>query len=206
LAELIADEAEVHGLLALMELNASRLPARIGPQGEPILLLDQDRSRWDQLLVHRGLAAFERAETLKQPLGSYTLQAAIAACHARAREAAQTDWNRIVALYDGLVELTLSPIVELNRAVAVSMAFGPAAGLELLEALADEPTLKSYHLLSSVRGDFLCKLGRHAEAVAEFARAASMTQNTRERGLLLARAEESRRHQASTKPHMSIVR
>jgi predicted RNA polymerase sigma factor len=206
LAQLMTDEAEVHGLLALMELNASRLAARNGPQGEPILLLDQDRARWDQLLVHRGLAAFDRAAKLKQPLGPYTLQAGIAACHARAREAGQTDWHQIVALYDALVELTRSPIVELNRAVAVSMAFGPAAGLELLETLANEPALKSYHLLPSVRGDFLFKLGRHAEARTEFERAASMTQNARERTLLEARAAEARRRQVSAKPHISIVR
>jgi RNA polymerase sigma factor (sigma-70 family) len=192
LAELAASEAEVHALLALMELHASRLPARIDALGNPILLLDQDRSRWDQLLLHRGLAALERAEALKQPLGPYALQAAIAACHARAPVAAETDWNRIVALYDGLVELTLSPIVELNRAVAVSMAFGPVAGLELVDALVDEPALKSYHLLPSVRGDFLMKLGRHTEACVEFERAASLAQNSRERALLLARAEDSR--------------
>jgi predicted RNA polymerase sigma factor len=192
LAELVADEAEVHALLALMELHASRLPARIGAWGEPILLLDQDRSRWDQLLLHRGLAALERAEALKQPLGPYALQAAIAACHARARVVSETDWTRIVAFYDALVELTLSPIVELNRAVAVSMAFGPAAGLELVDALVDEPALKSYHLLPSVRGDFLTKLERHSEACVEFERAASLTQNACERELLLTRAEESR--------------
>ena len=206
LAELMADEAEVHGLLALMELNASRLSARLSPQGEPILLLDQDRARWDQLLVRRGVAAFERAETLRQPLGAYTLQAGIAACHARAREAVDTDWHRIVALYDALVELTLSPIVKLNRAVAVSMAFGPAAGLELLDALAEEPALKSYHLLPSVRGDFLFKLGRYAEATAQFERAASMTQNARERTLLTGRAADCRRRSIGLKPHISIVR
>jgi RNA polymerase sigma factor (sigma-70 family) len=201
LAELTAEEAEVHGLLALMELHACRLPARVGALGEPVLLLDQDRSRWDQLLLHRGLAALARAEALEQPLGPYALQAAIAACHARARTAAQTDWHRIVALYDALVELTHSPIVELNRAVAVSMAFGPAAGLELLAPLADEPALKSYHLLPSVRGDLLMKLGRHAEACVEFERAASLAQNARERGLLLTRADESRMrhsHQRNT--------
>jgi predicted RNA polymerase sigma factor len=189
---LVDDEAEVYGLVALMELHASRLPARTGVSGKPILLLDQDRSRWDQLLLRRGLAALSRAEALKQPLGPYALQAAIAACHARAHVAAETDWNRIVALYDALVELTQSPIVELNRAVAVSMAFGPAAGLELIDALAGEPALKAYHLLPSVRGDLLAKLGRHAEARIEFERAASLAQNARERALLLVRAEESR--------------
>jgi RNA polymerase sigma factor (sigma-70 family) len=191
LAELMTEDAEVHGLVALMELHASRLPARHGESGEPILLFDQDRSRWDQLLRHRGLEALERAETLRQPLGPYTLQAAIAACHARARTASDTDWPRIVALYDALVELTHSPVVELNRAVAVSMAFGPAAGLELVDALTAESGLKSYHLLPSVRGDFLTKLGRHAEARIEFERAAALTHNARERSLLLARAKES---------------
>jgi RNA polymerase sigma factor (sigma-70 family) len=188
LAELVPGEAEVHGLVALMELQASRLRARVGPAGEPILLLDQDRSRWDQLLVRRGLAALARAEALSRPLGPYTLQAAIAACHARAGTGADTDWARIVALYDALVELTRSPVVELNRAVAVSMAFGPAVGLELVDALVDEPALRSYHLLSSVRGDLLAKLGRPDEARAEFERAASLAQNARERELLLARA------------------
>ena len=159
LAELVPEDAEVHGLAALMELQASRMRARVGPTGEPILLLDQDRSRWDQLLVRRGLAALARAEALARPLGPYALQAAIAACHARARTGAETDWERIVALYDALVELTRSPVVELNRAVAVSMAFGPGAGLELVDALADEPALRSYHLLPSVRGDLLAKLG-----------------------------------------------
>ena len=188
LAELAPQEAEVHGLVALMELHASRLQARVGPSGEPILLPDQDRSRWDQLLLHRGLAALARAEDMKQPLGPYALQAAIAGCHARARTAAETDWNRIVALYDALVEATSSPVVELNRAVAVSMAFGPAAGLELVDALRGEPALESYHLLPGVRGDLLVKLGRHEEARREFERAASLTKNARERGLLLARA------------------
>jgi RNA polymerase sigma-70 factor (ECF subfamily) len=188
LAHLVPDEAEVHGLVALMEIQASRLRARVGPSGEPILLLDQDRSRWDQLLVHRGLDALARAEALKQPLGPYALQAAIAACHARARTANETDWNRIVAIYDALVELTQSPVVELNRAVAVSMAFGPAAGLELVDALANEPALASYHLLPSVRGDLLAKLGRHDEARKELERAAELAQNARERELLLARA------------------
>jgi len=188
LAELVPREAEVHGLVALMELQASRLRARVGPGGEPILLPDQDRSRWDHLLVHRGLAALTRAETLSQPLGPYALQAAIAACHARARSADETDWKRIVALYDALAEMTGSPVVELNRAVAVSMAFGTAAGLELVNALAEEPALRTYHLLPSVLGDFLAKLGRMEEARAEFERAASLAQNERERELLLARA------------------
>jgi RNA polymerase sigma-70 factor, ECF subfamily len=192
LAGLVPEQAEVHGLVALMELHASRAWARVGPSGAPILLLDQDRARWDQLLVRRGLAALERAETLSRPLGPYTLQAAIAACHARARTGEETDWARIVALYDALVELTHSPIVELNRAVAVAMAFGPAAGLELVDALVSEPALSAYHLLPSVRGDLLLKLGRLDEARAEFERAASMTQNTRERDLLMARAKACR--------------
>ena len=189
LAELVPEEAEVHGLVALMELQASRMRARLGPGGEPILLLDQDRSRWDQLLVRRGLAALARAEALARPLGPYTLQAAIAACHARARTGDETDWKRIVALYDALVELTHSPVVELNRAVAVSMAFGPAAGLELVDALVDDPALRAYHLLPSIRGDLLAKLGRTGEARAEFERAALQAQNGRERELLLARAK-----------------
>lgn len=189
LAQLVPAEAEVHGLIALMELQASRLHARTGPGGEPILLLDQDRSRWDHLLVRRGLDALARAESLAHPLGPYALQAAIAACHARARTPGETDWNKIVALYDALVEITHSPVVELNRAVAVSVAFGPAAALELVDALAGEPTLRSYHLLPSVRGDLLAKLGRHAEARQAFERAALLTQNSRERSLLEARAE-----------------
>ena len=188
LAGLAPREAEVHGLVALMELHASRLRARVGPSGEPILLLDQDRSRWDQMLVHRGFAALARAEGLEQPLGPYTLQAAIAACHARARTAAETDWTRIVALYDALVEVTASAVVELNRAVAVSMAFGPAPGLELVDALVNEPALARYHLLPSVRGDLLVKLGRGDEARKEFERAAALAQNARERELLRARA------------------
>lgn len=192
LAELVPREAEAHGLVALMELHSSRLRARVGVTGEPILLLDQDRSRWDQLLVHRGLAALARAEALGQPLGPYTLQAAIAGCHARARTADETDWNRIVALYDGLVEITGSPVVELNRAVAVSMAFGPAAGLELVDVLTKEPALESYHLLPSVRGDLLAKLGRDDEAREDFEHAAALAQNTRERELLLARARACR--------------
>jgi RNA polymerase sigma factor (sigma-70 family) len=197
LAELVPNEAEVHGLAALLELQASRLRARIGPSGEPILLLDQDRSRWDQLLVRRGLAALARAEALQQPLGPYALQAAIAGCHGRARTAAETDWVRIVALYDALVEVTQSPVVALNRAVAVSMAFGPAAGLELVDALVSEPALESYHLLPSVRGDLLAKLGRRDEARVEFERAAAMTQNARERELLVARACRCRSEEPS---------
>jgi len=188
LAELTPHEAEVHGLVALMEMQSSRLRARVGPSGEPILLPDQDRARWDLLLVHRGLAALARAEALQQPLGPYALQAAIAACHARARTAGETDWGRIVALYDALVEITKSPVVELNRAVAVSMAFGPAPALELVDALLEEPALESYHLLPSVRGDLLTKLGRGAEARREFERAASLARNARERDLLLSRA------------------
>jgi predicted RNA polymerase sigma factor len=188
LAGLVPDEPEVHGIVALMEIQASRLRARIGPSGEPVLLLDQDRSRWDQLLIRRGLTALERAESFDGALGPYTLQAAIAACHARARTANETDWPRIAALYDALAELTPSPIVELNRAVALGMAFGPAAGLELVDELADEPSLKSYHLLPSVRGDLLFKLGRLDEARAEFERAASLTRNAREQSLLLERA------------------
>src|SRR5207302_1971960 len=188
LAELVPTEPEVHGLVALMEIQASRSRARIGPSGEPILLLDQDRGRWDHVLVRRGLAALERAETLGGARGPYALQAAIAACHARARTAAETDWERIAALYDALRRLVPSPIVELNRAVAIAMALGPAAGLELVDALASEPSLKAYHLLPSVRGDFLFKLRRFPEAQAEFERAASLTRNGRERQLLLDRA------------------
>jgi len=172
-----------------MEIQASRLRARVGPSGEPVLLLDQNRARWDWLLVRRGLTALARSESLGVPLGPYALQAAIAACHARARAAAETDWPRIVALYDALAEVWPSPVVELNRAVAIAMAFGPAAGLELVEDLAEEPALKGYHLLPSVRGDLLFKLGRLEEARAEFERAASLTRNTRERELLLARAD-----------------
>jgi len=188
LAGLVPDEPEVHGLVALMEIQASRLRARTGPRGEPVLLLDQDRARWDQLLIRRGLAALERAGELGGALGPYALQAAIAACHARARTADETDWARIAALYDALAQLAPSPVVELNRAVAVGMAFGPAAGLELADALEQEPTLRGYHLLPSVRGDLLAKLGRVDEARAELARAASLTQNARERALLLDRA------------------
>lgn len=188
LAGLAPEEPEVLGLVALMEIQASRLHARTGPRGEPILLLDQDRSRWDRLLIRRGLAALERAEKSGGALGPYGLQAAIAACHARASTADKTDWHRIAALYDALAQLSPSPVVELNRAVAVAMAFGPAAGLELVDALTSEPSLKAYHLLPSVRGDFLFKLGRFAEAQAEFQRAATLTQNARERGFLLNRA------------------
>jgi RNA polymerase sigma factor (sigma-70 family) len=188
LAALMPREPEVHGLLALMELQASRLQARVGPQGEPVLLADQDRARWDRLLVQRGLAGLQRAEELSGALGPYTLQAAIAACHARARSVEQTDWRRIVALYDGLAALTGSPVVELNRAVAVMMAFGPEAGLELVDSLADEPALRGYHLLPSVRGDLLVRLGRLAEARNEFVRAADLCDNGPERELLLSRA------------------
>ena len=188
LAELASDEGEVHGLVALMEIQASRLRARTGPSGEPILLLDQDRSRWDHVLIHRGLAALERAERHGDALGPYTLQAAIAACHARARTAEETDWPRIAALYEALARLTPSPVVELNRAVAVAMAFGPAAGLEIVDSLASERALAGYHLLPSVRGDLLFKLGRTSEARTEFERAASLTRNARERALLLERA------------------
>jgi RNA polymerase sigma factor (sigma-70 family) len=187
-AELAPGEAEVHGLVALMEIQASRAGARTGPTGEPILLLDQDRARWDQLLIRRGLAALERAERLGATRGPYVLQASIAACHARARTADQTNWRRIVELYGELAGLMASPVVELNRAVAVSMASGPAAALALVDALASEPTLKNYHLLPSVRGDLLVKLGRRDEARPEFERAASLTRNARERELLLARA------------------
>ena len=190
LAGLAPDEPEVHGLVALMEIQASRLRARVGPAGQPVLLLDQDRGRWDQLLIRRGLAELARAQA-RGALGPYALQAAIAACHARARTADETDWTRIVALYDALAEVSPSPVVELNRAVAVGMAFGPAAGLELVDELTSEPSLKGYHLLPSVRGDLLAKLGRHPEARAEFERAASLTQNVRERALLLERAARS---------------
>ena len=191
LAELSRNEPEVHGLVALMEIQASRLRARTGPKGEPILLLDQDRGKWDQLLIRRGLAALARAEQLGGARGPYALQAAIVACHARARTADETDWERIVALYDALAELTPSPIVELNRAVAVSMAYGPALGLELVDALKSEPALKSYHLLPSVRGDLLMKLGRLSEAKPEFEHAASLTRNARERELLLERSRKA---------------
>ncbi|MGI8589135.1 MAG: RNA polymerase sigma factor [Chloroflexia bacterium] len=188
LAGLVPDEAEVHGLVALMELQASRIRARVGPSGEPILLMEQNRARWDQLLIRRGRAALERAQSLGGEPGPYALQAAIAACHARARTPEETDWARIAALYDALAQLAPSPVVELNRAVALSMAYGPATGLALVDALASEPSLKSYHLLPSVRGDLLAKLGRYSEARAEFERAAALTGNTRERELLLERA------------------
>src|SRR5438874_779705 len=190
LAELAPTEPEVHGLVALMEIQASRLRARIGRTGEPVLLHDQDRTTWDRLLIRRGLAALQRAEGLGGAMGPYALQAAIAACHARATTAAETDWPRIVALYDAVAELAPSPVVELNRAVAVGMAFGPAAGLDLVDALVPEPSLKAYHLLPAVRGDLLRKLGRSDEARAEFERAASLTQNVRERELLQRRAAE----------------
>jgi RNA polymerase sigma-70 factor (ECF subfamily) len=190
LAELAPAEPEVLGVVALMEIQASRLGARVGPSGEPVLLLDQDRARWDRLLIRRGLAALERAERLGGALGPYALQAAIAACHARATTATDTDWPRIVALYDAVVQLAPSPVVELNRAVAMGMAFGPAAGLDLVDALVAEPSLKSYHLLPAVRGDLLRKLGRLEEARAEFARAALMTENVPERVLLYKRAAE----------------
>ena len=189
LAALMPEEAEVHGLAALMELQASRLRARTGPDGEPVLLLDQDRSRWDYLLIQRGLAGLALAERLASR-GPFTLQAAIAACHAQARTPEATDWGRIATLYAALVELVPSPVVELNRAVAVSMAEGPAAGLAIVDTLLDQPALRTYHLLPSVRGDLLAKLGRHPEARSEFARAATLTRNQRERALLLARAEK----------------
>jgi len=190
LTGILPKEPEVHGLVALMEIQASRAGARVGPRGEPILLGDQDRARWDHLLVRRGLAALERAEQLGA-LGPYALQAAIAACHARARTPEETDWIRIAALYDALAQLAPSPVVELNRAVALARAFGPAAGLELVDELTREPSLAGYHLLPSVRGDLLARLGRHDEARAEFERAAALTSNARERELLLARARAS---------------
>jgi RNA polymerase sigma factor (sigma-70 family) len=188
LAELVPKEAEVHGLVALMEIQASRARARIGPSGEIVPLFEQNRARWDQLLIRRGLKALERAEAFGGALGPYALQAAITACHARARAPEETDWERIVALYDALAQLTQSPVVELNRAVAVGMAFGPEAGLELIDELASEPSLMSYHLLPAVRGDLLARLGRNDEASAEFKRAATLTRNERERELLLKRA------------------
>jgi predicted RNA polymerase sigma factor len=188
LAGLAPDEPEVHGLVALMEIQASRARARLGPSGEPVLLLDQDRARWDQLLIRRGLAALERAEELSRALGPYTLQAAIAACHARARSGEDTDWERIVALYDALVELTQSPVVELNRAMAIAMASGPQAGLEIVDELIAGGALDGYHLLPAVRGDLLQKLGRRDEAHAEFKLAASMTRNARVRDILMERA------------------
>ncbi|HEY9028399.1 MAG TPA: RNA polymerase sigma factor [Burkholderiaceae bacterium] len=201
-AELVPSEPEVHGLVALMELQASRSRARVGPGGEPVLLLEQNRARWDHLLIRRGLAALDRAQHLCDAMGAslgpYALQAAIAACHARARAPGETDWVRITALYDALGQLTPSPVIELNRAVAVSMAYGPAAALPIVDALLAEPTLHAYHLLPSVRGDLLVKLGRSAEAHAEFERAASLTRNLRERAMLLARA-------AACAPSLPIV-
>ncbi|HSU95747.1 MAG TPA: RNA polymerase sigma factor [Gemmatimonadaceae bacterium] len=188
LAELAPEEPEVHGLVALMEIQASRAHARVNQSGEPVLLLEQDRARWDQLLIHRGLAALERAERRGDKRGSYTLQAAIAACHARARTADETDWDHIASLYAELVQLVPSPVIELNRAVAVSMALGPAAGLAVVDTLVSDPSLRNYHLFPAVRGDLLAKLGRHDEAKSEFERAASLTRNTRERNLLNDRA------------------
>ncbi len=190
LVALMPREAEVHGLLALMEIQASRAPARVDASGAPVLLLDQDRGRWNQLLIRRGLAGLARAEELGGALGLYALQAAIAACHARARVAADTDWRRIAALYGALAQVAPSPVVELNRAMAVSMAFGPAAGLAIADALQDEPALQSYHLLPSVRGDLLAKLGRNDEAAAEFRRASALTRNLREQVELQRRAAE----------------
>ena len=189
LAQLMPDESEVHGLVALMEIQASRAAARVSASGEPILLLDQNRARWDQMLIQRGLAALDRAAALTDRLGPYALQGAIAACHARAHTAGDTDWSRIATLYGDLAAIARSPIVELNRAVAVAMAFGPVAGLALADALVSEPALRGYHLLPAVRGDFLVKLGRLDEARAELERAASLTRNERERALLLKRAE-----------------
>ena len=197
LAELAPAEPEVHGLVALMEIQASRLRARTGPSGKAILLLDQDRGRWDQILIRRGLSALERAEKLRGRNGPYALQAAIVACHARARTAAETDWQRIASLYDALAAVTPSPIVELNRAVAVAMAFGPAEGLKIVEELTLEPSLNGYHLLPAARADLLEKLGRYDEARREFERAASMTRNARERELLLDR---SRAHAGDSRP------
>ncbi len=196
LAELMPSEPEVHGLVALMEIQASRAKARVGPSGEPVLLFDQNRAQWDQLLIRRGLTALERAEQLGRAVGPYALQAAIAACHARARTPEETDWERIVALYSELARITPSPVVDLNRAVAVGMAFGPAAGLEAVDALKSNPALKDYHLLPSVRGDLLGKLGRLEEAHDEFERAASLTRNVRERDLLLRRAASCARGEA----------
>jgi RNA polymerase sigma factor (sigma-70 family) len=193
LAELEPQEPEVHGLVALMEIQASRARARTGPGGEPVLLFDQNRAQWDQLLIRRGLAALQRAESLDSPPGPYRLQAEIAACHARARTPAETDWSRIVTLYGNLADLTPSPVVELNRAVALGMAKGPLAGLEVADRLISAPQLENYHLLPAVRGDFLKKLGRFHEARAEFERAAALTENTRERELLRSRAAECQR-------------
>jgi len=199
-AELVPQESEAHGLVALMEIQASRFKARVGSSGEPVLLLDQDRSRWDRLLVRRGLAALDRAERLGGALGPYALQAAIAACHARALTGADTDWRRIVALYDALAQLAPSPIVDLNRAVAVGMAFGPQAGLAIADSLTGERTLSTYYLLPSVRGHFFSELGRFSEARTEYARAASLTKNVRERELLLKRAAECGRDAEAETP------
>jgi len=193
LAELVPQEPEVHGLAALLEIQSSRLRARLGPTGEPILLLDQDRARWDQLLIRRGLKALERAEVLGGAYGPYTVQAAIAACHARATSPEETDWTRITALYDALAQLTPSPVVELNRGVAYAMAFGPAAGLEIVDPLQDEPAMREYYLLPAVRADFLAKLGRSEEARQELERAAGLTRNARERTLLIERAQSLKR-------------
>jgi predicted RNA polymerase sigma factor len=201
LAALLPREPEVHGLVALMEIQASRSRARVGPSGEPVLLLDQDRTRWDRLLIRRGLAALARAQRLGGALGPYALQAAIAACHARARIPEETNWEGIAALYDALAQLAPSPVVELNRGVAVAMAFGPAAGLELVDALAGEPSLRAYHLLPSVRGDLLARLGRDGEAREEFERAAALTQNARERELLLDRAARIKSRSEPTTSH-----
>ena len=194
LAELTPQEPEVHGLVALMEIQASRTRARITPTGEPVVLFDQNRTQWDQLLIHRGLTAIERAHKLNAARGPYLLQAEIAACHARARTPPETDWPRIVILYTELAQLTPSPVIELNRAIAVSMADGPQAGLTLVDALASEPSLARYHLLPGVRADLLYKLGRHREARTEFERAAALTRNTRERALLLTRAAACQTH------------
>jgi predicted RNA polymerase sigma factor len=199
LAELAPREPEVHGLVALMEIQASRARARTGPSGEPILLLEQNRARWDQMLIRRGFAALARAEALGGEQGPYALQAAIAACHARAGKAEETDWTRIASLYEALARLLPSPVVELNRAVALAMAFGPAVGLELVDTLTGEPSLKTYHLLPSVRGDLLAKLARHEEARVEFERAASLTRNARERAFLLQRAATCARETALTR-------
>ncbi len=198
LAGLASEEPEVHGLVALMEIQASRFPARVGARGEPILLLEQDRTRWDYLLIRRGLAALDRAIELGGEMGEYALQAAITACHARARAPDETDWKRIAWLYGALMRIAPSPVVELNRAVAVTMAEGPAAGLAIIETLTSARTLENYHLLFSVRGDFLMKLGRYDEARTELARAASLTRNVRERDLLLTRAAECARRSAAT--------
>jgi RNA polymerase sigma factor (sigma-70 family) len=194
LAQLVPDEPEVHGLIALMEIQSSRLTARVGPDGTPVLLLDQDRARWDQLLIGRGLAALDRAIALGGQRGPYVLQASIAACHARAYHVEETDWTRIARLYNVLAEVMPSPVVELNRAVALSMAYGPQAGLDLVDQLADEPALQGYHLLPSVRGDLLMKLGRSAEARTEFERASALTSNARERDLTAARARAAAGH------------